>query len=102
MNKKIYVLEMKVQSSVIEYCDVPIEAESHEEALKLFDEDPYNYEWTEWQTPPRYDYEVLDYEIIDSRIEPPKKWDKLDKEIDKEIDKQERDYTMKGEDYTNE
>jgi hypothetical protein len=28
--------------------------------------------------------------------------DELDKEIDKEIDKQERDYTMKGEDYTNE
>lgn len=72
MSKKIYVLEMKVLSSVVEFCDVPIEAESHEEALRLFDEDPYNYKWTNWDTPPRYDYDVLDHEIIDGRVESPK------------------------------
>jgi hypothetical protein len=86
MSKKIYVLEMKVQSSVIEYCDVPIEAESHEEALRLFDEDPYNYEWTNWETPPRYENDVLDYEIIDGRIENKylDKWGELPKEVSNE------------------
>ena len=86
MSKKIYVLEMKVQSSVIEYCDVPIEAESHEEALRLFDEDPYNHEWTNWETSPRYESEVLDYEIIDSRIESKyvDKWGESPKEVSSE------------------
>ena len=72
MSKKIYVLELEVSSSVVEYADVPVKAESYKEAVKLFEEDIYNHEWTNWKKSPRHESEVLDYEIVDSRIESPK------------------------------
>ena len=64
VSKKIYTIVVDVTSTVREYAQVLVEAESHDQALKLFDEDPYNYEWTNWETPHRSEYERLDWEIM--------------------------------------
>lgn len=58
--KKWYRVEINVVSTAWETCDCLIEAESEEEARKLFDANPNAYEWDNWE---HSDSEVRNWDV---------------------------------------
>ena len=49
MTKKYYRIDIEAVSTIWESCECYIEAESEEEARKLFDEDSGAYDWDNWE-----------------------------------------------------
>jgi len=47
---KEYIIPIEVVSTTYEICEAIVEANSPEEAVRLFEKDPYNYEWDFWET----------------------------------------------------
>tara|TARA_R110002051_G_scaffold272583_1_gene333160 strand:+ start:1746 stop:2006 length:261 start_codon:yes stop_codon:yes gene_type:complete len=59
---KVFRFEMNTKSTHWETCDVFVEAETKEEAKKLFNKDPDAYTWDNWDT---VDSEIHEWEIDD-------------------------------------
>ena len=57
---KIYRVELNVTSTAWESVEAYVEAESEEEARKLFESNPWDYDWDNWET---HDSEIRDWEI---------------------------------------
>ncbi len=58
--KKIYLIELNITSTTWETAEAFVEAESEEEARKLFEDDPDAYDWENWET---HDSETRSWEI---------------------------------------
>jgi hypothetical protein len=58
--KKIYRVEIEVVSTTWESAEAFVVAESEEEARKLFEDDPYAYDWDNWET---HDSDVRSWEV---------------------------------------
>ena len=48
--KKVYRVNIDVTSQTWETAIAYVEAESEEQARKLFTDDPYDYDWEDWET----------------------------------------------------
>ena len=48
--KKVYQVTIDVTSQAWETAVAYVEAESEEQARKLFTDDPYGYDWEDWET----------------------------------------------------
>ena len=48
--KKIYRVELNITSTTWDSAEAYVEAESEEEARKLFEDDPDGYDWDNWET----------------------------------------------------
>ena len=60
-----YEIVVDVQSQTWETARIYIEAETKEEALKLFHDDPWEYDWDHWDT---HDSEVLNWEVDSCKV----------------------------------
>ena len=58
--KKMYRVELNVTCTAWDSAEAFVEAESEEEARKLFEDDPDAYDWENWET---HDSETRDWEI---------------------------------------
>jgi len=58
--KKFYRVEINVTSTAWESVEAYVEADSEEEARKLFENDPWDYDWDNWET---HDSTIRDWEI---------------------------------------
>ncbi len=58
--KKIYQVTIDVTSQTWETAVAYVEAESEEQAYKLFTDDPDGYDWEDWET---HDGEIQGWEI---------------------------------------
>ena len=58
--KKVYRVEINVTSQTWDSAEAFVEAESEEEARKLFEDDPDAYDWENWDT---HDSETRSWEI---------------------------------------
>ena len=58
--KKMYLIELDVTSTHWETAEALVEAESKEEARKLFEANPWSYEWDHWD---QQDSETTGWEI---------------------------------------
>jgi len=58
--KKYFRVEINVTSTAWETCDCVIEAESAQHARKLFDANPDEYEWDNWE---HSDSEVRNWDV---------------------------------------
>tara|TARA_R100000501_G_C2589758_1_gene90176 strand:- start:186 stop:389 length:204 start_codon:yes stop_codon:yes gene_type:complete len=57
---KEWIIDIEVVSTAYEAAYAIVEAETLEEALDLFEKDPYNYEWEGWET---IDSETKSWEV---------------------------------------
>ena len=57
---KVFRFEIDATSTHWETCDVFVEAETKEEAKKLFKKDPWKYDWENWDT---IDSEMQEWKI---------------------------------------
>lgn len=46
---KEWIIDINVVSTAYEAAHAFVKAETLEEAIELFEKDPYNYEWEEWE-----------------------------------------------------
>lgn len=60
MSKKLYDIIIEVNENTWSTATAFVEAESLEEAIKLFKDDPWAYEWQDWET---HDSELLAWEV---------------------------------------
>tara|TARA_Y100001973_G_scaffold103723_1_gene171635 strand:+ start:86 stop:322 length:237 start_codon:yes stop_codon:yes gene_type:complete len=58
--KKIFEVTIDVTSQTWETCYAYVEAETAEEARELFENDPFDYDWDNWDT---HDSETKHWEI---------------------------------------
>jgi len=58
--KKFYVVNINITSTTWDSAEAYVEAESEEEARKLFEDDPDVYDWENWET---HDSETRSWEI---------------------------------------
>ena len=72
---KVFRIELNVTSSCWESAEAFVEAENLKEAIKLFKDNPYDYDWDNWET---HDSETRDWEVdeenckefaIDNKVE---------------------------------
>lgn len=61
---KVFRIEVDVVSRAWETVGVYIEAESLDEAKKMFEDDPFDHDWDDWET---HDSETLSWEICHER-----------------------------------
>ena len=59
-DKKVFEVSINCTSTTWESAYAMVEAETEEEARKLFEEDPWAYDWDGWET---HDSEMRDWEI---------------------------------------
>ena len=57
---KVFEIRIDVTSQTWETCYAHVEAETEEEARKLFEDNPHDYDWDGWDT---FDSEVRHWEI---------------------------------------
>jgi len=57
---KVFRIEVDVTSTAWETANVFVEAETLEEAIKLFKDNPYGYDWNDWNT---HDSEMQHWEV---------------------------------------
>jgi hypothetical protein len=57
---KTFRIAIDIESKCWEYAEAYIEAETLEEAVKLFKENPHDYDWDNWET---FDSETLGWEV---------------------------------------
>ena len=48
--KKVYIVSINVTSTTWDSAEAYVEAESEEQARKLFEDDPGGYDWENWET----------------------------------------------------
>jgi len=60
MTKKMFEVKLDVTSQTWETCYAYVEAETAEEAKSLFEDDPFDYDWDDWET---HDSEIKYWEI---------------------------------------
>jgi len=58
--KKMFEVKVDVTTTAWESAYVYVEAETAEEARKLFEDNPYDYDWDGWET---HDSEVRDWDV---------------------------------------
>ena len=61
---KIFNIALDITSKTYEGASAYVEAETLEEAVKLFEENPYDYDWDDWDT---FDSETLSWEVDKER-----------------------------------
>ena len=59
--KKMFEIRLDVTSQTWETCFVYVEAETAEEARELFEDNPYDYDWDDWET---HDSETQHWDIL--------------------------------------
>ena len=57
---KVFRIDLDVSSQTYDTCSVYVEAETEDEARALFSENPYDYDWDDWET---HDSEIQDWSI---------------------------------------
>ena len=60
MSKKYFEVKIDVTSQTWDIAYAYVEAETAEEARKLFDDNPHDYDWDGWET---FDSEVRHWEV---------------------------------------
>ena len=57
---KVFEITIDVTSQTWDTCQAYVEAETEEEARKLFEDNPYDYDWDGWET---LDSEIRHWEV---------------------------------------
>jgi DNA-dependent RNA polymerase auxiliary subunit epsilon len=60
MSKKYFEVKIDITSQTWEIAYAYVEAETEEEARKLFEDNPYDYDWDGWET---FDSEIRHWEV---------------------------------------
>jgi len=60
MSKKVFEITIEYTESTWGTCYVMVEAETEEEAKKLFEDSPDDYDWNGWET---HDSEMRDWNV---------------------------------------
>jgi|TARA_R100000084_G_scaffold109195_1_gene74727 hypothetical protein len=60
MTKQLYDIIINVCETTWSTAEVVVEAESMEEAIAQFEQDPWDHEWDNWAT---YDSELRDWDV---------------------------------------
>tara|TARA_Y100000593_G_C4268706_1_gene316202 strand:+ start:377 stop:658 length:282 start_codon:yes stop_codon:yes gene_type:complete len=60
MSKKYFEVKIDVTSQTWEIAYAYVEAETEEEARKLFEDNPHDYDWDGWET---FDSEIRHWEV---------------------------------------
>jgi hypothetical protein len=77
---KVFRIEIDVTSTTWEECTARVEAETLEEAIEKFEDDPDAYDWQDWD---HIDSEVRGWEVNEERCE---RWiDVITKEQDNDV-----------------